>query len=102
MYATMPMLVVDRASGSGYCYVDEGGRPYLLAATNRRTAARLLWAALGTSPVDSSVVVPHVTSEQQWALDVGLAAGLEVHQDGYLGLRHMRPPATYLPSGHFL
>ena len=102
MLASMPMLVVDRSSGSGYCYVEQGGRPYVLAATSRRTAARLLWAALATSQVDGHVVVPNITAEQQWALDVGLAAGLDVHQYGYLAVRHMRPPPTYLPSGHFL
>jgi len=31
-------------------------------------------------------------------LNVGLAAGLGVHLGGYLALRHMRPPAPYLPA----
>jgi len=98
---TMAMLVVDRPTGSGYCYVGEAG-PYLLAASNRRTATRLLWAALAASTVGGLVEVPRVTVENQWALDTGLAAGLSVRQAGYLALRHTRPPAAYLPSGTFL
>jgi hypothetical protein len=31
-----------------------------------------------------------------------MAARLDLHHHGYLALRHMKPPAPYLPSGHFL
>ncbi|CAN5832853.1 hypothetical protein BH20ACT6_BH20ACT6_10470 [soil metagenome] len=100
--ATMPMLVVDRPGGQGYCYLRSPGTVYLLAATNERTAARLLWAALGSGLAGQPVRVPHVTAANQWALDVIVAAGLDVQTQGYLALRGMRPPAPYLPSGHFL
>jgi hypothetical protein len=33
---------------------------------------------------------------------VGLAAGLSVEPHGWLALRHMRPPAPYVPSSGFL
>ena len=46
--------------------------------------------------------VSHVTGRQQWAVDVGLAARLELHQEGYLGLRGMKPPAPYLHHGALL
>ena len=45
------MLVSDSTTGSGYAFL--GNREMvvvLLAATNRRTASRLLWAALADSP----------------------------------------------------
>ena len=46
--------------------------------------------------------MPHVTSANQWVLDVGFAARLELHQEGYLGLRGMKPPAPYVHNGALL
>ena len=40
------LLVSDTSTGSGYAYLNERGPLALLAASNRRTATRLLWAAL--------------------------------------------------------
>jgi hypothetical protein len=58
----------------------------------------LLWAALARTEPGAEVVIRSLTSDQEWAVDVGLAAGLQVEQDAYLALRHMRPPAPYVPS----
>ena len=93
------LLVSETTTGSGYVYSDDRG-PTLLAATDRRTAARLLWAALADA--GEEVTVGHVTAANQWALDVGLAARLEIHQEGFLGLRHLRPPSPYLHHGALL
>jgi hypothetical protein len=46
--------------------------------------------------------VRNLTAEQEWAVDVGLAAGLELTNAGYVCLRGMRPPNPYIPSGMFL
>lgn len=96
------LVVVDRSTGSGYAYVEPGGGPYLLAATNRRTAADLLWEALAASSPERPVVVGHVTAVNEWAVDVGMAARMDLHTAGYLAMRRMKPPMPYLPSGHFL
>jgi len=96
------LVVVDRPTGSGYAYVDHGGGPYLLAATNRRTATDLLWETLAATDPATPIEVGHVTAANQWALDVGMACRLELWTEGYLGVRDMRPPAPYLPSAHFL
>ncbi|GAA1886159.1 GNAT family N-acetyltransferase [Streptantibioticus ferralitis] len=95
------LFVADDLAGSGYCYLD-GGKVELLAATSRRLATRLLTAALLAVPEGGAARVPHLTADQQWALDVGLAAGLELSNSGYLCLRGMRPPAPYVPSDAFL
>jgi GNAT superfamily N-acetyltransferase len=95
------LLVVDDLAGSGYCYVS-GGRVELLAATSRRLATRLLTAALLTVPQGCPAEVSELTAEQEWALDVGIAAGLDIGNAGYVCLRGMRPPAPYLPSRSFL
>lgn len=100
MLRTWRLLVSDTSTGSGYAYLDERGRVALLAAANRRTASRLLWAALAEGP--ETVTVPHVTGANQWVLDVGFAARLTLHQEGYLGLRGMRPPTPYLHHGALL
>jgi GNAT superfamily N-acetyltransferase len=94
------LVVSDTSTGSGYAYVDTGGRVQLLAATNRRTASRLLWEGLAAS--EGPVEVGHVTAANEWAVDVGMAARLDLHQEGYLALRDMRPPAPYLHHGAFL
>lgn len=97
------LVVVDRSTGSGYAYVEPGGGPYLLAATNRRTATDLLWETLAASSPESDCTIAHVSANNEWAIDVGMAARLDLHSSGYLALRGIRqPPAPYLPSGHFL
>ena len=95
------LLVVDDLAGSGYCYAHDDGVE-LLAATSRRLATRLLTAALLTMPQGRPVRVPGLTAEQEWAVDVGIAAGLTVANAGYVCLRGMRPPNPYLPSPSFL
>lgn len=97
-YSTL--LVCDLLTGAGYAYVAEWGVTRL-AATNRAVAQRLLWAALARTAPGSAANVRNLTSDQEWAVDVGLAAGLRVEQDSYLALRHMRPPAPYVPSTGF-
>src|SRR4051794_3551423 len=94
------LLVSDTPNGSGYAYVDATGGTQLLAATDRRTAARLLWAALADAP--GPTTIGHVTAANAWAVDVGMTARLELHQEGYLGLRGMKPPAPYLHQGALL
>lgn len=94
------LLVSDTSTGSGYAYAGPDGGLALLAASNRRTAARLLWAVLADST--GEVVVPHLTAANEWAVDVGMAARLELHTEGYLGLRGMKPPAPYVHNGALL
>jgi predicted N-acetyltransferase YhbS len=96
------IVVADRTTGQGYVYLRPDGSPYLLAATNRRTATDLLWEALAATSPDEVVEVPHISAVNEWAVDVGLAARLDLHTSGYLGLRHLKPPMPYLHSGRFL
>ncbi|GAA2127353.1 GNAT family N-acetyltransferase [Streptomyces synnematoformans] len=94
-------LVSDDLAGSGYAYLRDG-RVELLAATSRRIAARLLTAALLSLAPGAAARIGRLTADQEWAVDVGLAAGLELTTAGYVCVRGMRPPAPYIPSGLFL
>jgi GNAT superfamily N-acetyltransferase len=94
------LLVCDMFTGSGYVFIDDS-RVVLLAASSRTVAQRLLWAGLARMGAGAEVSVRTLTSGQEWAIDVGLAAGMQVEQDAYLALRHMRPPAYYVPSVAF-
>jgi GNAT superfamily N-acetyltransferase len=95
------LLVHDTAAAAGYCYRDNAG-VRLLAATDTRTAAALLSTALARLPADADAEVEHLTADQQWAVDVGLEAGLNLETHGYVALRGMTPPAPYIPQGGFL
>lgn len=95
-------VVTDRPAGSGYAYLDHSGSPVLVAATDRRTAATLLWEALASSVPDEPVDVFHVTAANEWAIDVAMAARLDLHQHGYLAVRGMNPPTPYLHHGSLL
>jgi GNAT superfamily N-acetyltransferase len=94
------LLVSDTSTGSGYAYVESSGRVALLAATNRRTATRLLWESLASTEAETEI--GHITAANEWAVDVGLEARLDLHQEGYLALRNMKPPTPYLHNGVFL
>jgi GNAT superfamily N-acetyltransferase len=91
------LVVSETPTGQGYAYLDGGVA--LLAATDRRTAVRLLWEAIASS---DDLLIGHITAENDWAVEVGLAARLELDQAGYLALRHMRPPKPYLAHGALL
>ena len=100
MLSDWRLLVSDTTTGSGYAYLNERGSLALLAASNRRTAARLMWTALAEGPEQASV--SHLTGANQWALDIGFAARLELHQEGYLALRGMNLPSPYVHNGALL
>ena len=102
LLARYRLVVADDLAGSGYCYVRESGRVELLAATSRRMASRVLRAALLGLSEGVTAEVWDVTAEQQWAVDVGLAAGLDLRAEGFVCYRGMRPPSPYIPSGAFL
>jgi GNAT superfamily N-acetyltransferase len=100
MQSCWRLLVSDTTTGSGYAYVGSGGTLALLAASNRTAATRLLWTVLADGPAD--VTVPHLTAANEWAVDVGMAARLELHTQGYLALRGMAPPTPYVHNGALL
>ncbi len=96
------LVVVDRPTGAGYAYLEADGAPYLLAATNRRTAADLLWECLAATSPAEEVAFGHLTAVNDWAVDIGTEAGLHLGVSGFLALRGMKPPVPYIPSGHVL
>lgn len=94
-------LVVCNAPGRrGYVFLDDHGGASLLAADDPQIAQRLLWEALASA--QDPTLVNCITTVNHWAVDVGLAARLDIGQEGYLAVRAMQPPAPYLASGHFL
>lgn len=95
------LLIADDRAGRGYVYVD-GGKVVTLSATSGPVAARLLTAALRSVPPGARARVADVTAEQEWAVDIALAARLEPRTAGYVCLRGMRPPVPFIPSGAFL
>ncbi len=102
LVATHRLIVSDRPAGSGYAYVDSAGVPVVVAATTRRTASALVWEALAGSDPAQSLTIKHISANNAWLMDVALAAGLSIHQSGYLGVRHLAPPAPYVPHGALL
>ena len=91
------LVVSETSTAQGYAYLDDGVA--LLAATDRRTASRLMWEAIASS---DDLLIGHITPENSWAVDVGLAARLELHQEGYQALRGMRPPTPYISHGSLM
>jgi predicted N-acetyltransferase YhbS len=92
-------LVAETSSGRGFAYTD-GSRLAVLAATDTDTATTLLRACLAEA--SDSYTIGHVTGANQWAVDVGLRAGLALGVSGYLGVRGMAPPSPYVHNGALL
>ena len=96
--------MTDRPAASGYAYVDAAAaRRCLLAATHRKAASALLWEGLASAdPRRPRRRSGTSAAANQWALDVAVAARLEIHSRGFLALRHAAEPAPYLPHPTFL
>ncbi len=96
------VVTIDDSAGRGYCYVGQAGGAYLLAATDPETAGQLLWESFAHASDEPDELFRYATAEQEWAVDIALAARLEIHGLGFLAYRGMPPAMPYLPSGHFM
>lgn len=96
--ADMGRLVITAERG-GYAYTSGGGT-YLLAARDEATARRLLWECLAGAEGDFAV--SHVSSANLWAARVALDARLTMRTEGFLGVRGMAPPVSYIHNGPLL
>lgn len=94
------LLVLDDGPRRGYALIDDG--PRILTATDVRSAATLLWAALAESG-DGDVALAILRADQQWAVDVAVTAGLRLGPTGPLCRRgNPGPLAPYLPHNALL
>ncbi|MFI1356902.1 GNAT family N-acetyltransferase [Streptomyces sp. NPDC020898] len=100
MLDSLRLVVSEDRGKPGYVYIDDRGQASLLAAAHPETARSLLWEALASAR--GRTLVNCITTPNQWAVDVGLAARLDIGQEGYIAVRDMPAPAPYLASGHFL
>jgi GNAT superfamily N-acetyltransferase len=86
----------------GYA-VHAAGTPKLVAAFDDASAAALLRSVLARTPPGTDVEVGWLTSAQQWAIEVVVAAGLELRLGGGVFLRgDVGPFRPYLPGGAYL
>lgn len=89
-------------SDLGYTVFGEN-RVVTVAARTPDSAADLLRRALIGMADDSEVRVNWITGAQQWALEVVLAAGMDLRPEGPICTRGRLGPLTpYLPSGAYL
>ena len=80
--------------------LSRNGHVATLAAASDEAAARVLWATIAEA--EGEVTVGYLVGNQQWAIDVALAAGLPLKMTDTLCTRGaISPPAHYLPSGIF-
>jgi predicted N-acetyltransferase YhbS len=94
------LLVVDEPAGRGFAIVGSRGI-VSLGATTVDVAQRLLWAALGEVGTDP-VEVEWLTADQPWAVEVVLAARLQLLAGPSVCVRTaLGPLAPYLPGGAY-
>ncbi len=93
------LLVID---GEGYACARNGS-PMMLAARSDDAAEELLWGSFASGPRGGTVSVDFATAENQWAIQVGLEAGLAIADHAAVFVRgEVGPMAPYLPSGAYL
>ena len=97
-HPTTELLVRDTGSTLAYAYHHDG-QPLTIAGTSREAASTALWAVLQQrAGPQRTVEIGGLTAAQDWALDIGLAAGLVPRPGGYVATRHVRPPAPFIPA----
>jgi GNAT superfamily N-acetyltransferase len=88
--------------GRGYA-VHRGGSVKAIAALDDEAAAALLRSVLARVPEGERAAVEWITATQQWAIEVAVAAGLELSPGGAVCLRGaVGPFRPYLPGGAYL
>jgi GNAT superfamily N-acetyltransferase len=86
----------------GYA-VHRRGEVVTLAAFDEEAAAALLRTVLARAPAGGKAEVDWLTGSQQWAIDVAVAARLELRVAGAVFLRgDVGPFRPYLPGGAYL
>jgi GNAT superfamily N-acetyltransferase len=89
-----------RLGDRGFAVVEPTGGPFVLVARDEAAARALLWHALAV--IDGPMRVRWITGAQRWAIDVLVAARLELVAYGALCVRgtpgSLRP---FLPSAPF-
>ncbi len=93
------LLIEDR----GFAVVLAGSAVWLLVARDEDSARALLWAAIEAVGDSDGSYVNWITGDQQWAVDVVVAAGLRLTTYGALCVRgNPGRLAPFLPSGPFI
>jgi len=99
MLGSSRLLVLD---GEGFA-VHREGKVALLAAISDEAARDLAWSCLAEAPRGATVEMEFVSAGNDWAVDVGLRAGLSLSPEGPIFVRGelgtMRP---FIPSGAYL
>jgi hypothetical protein len=89
------------APDRGYAVVRPGAL-VLLAARDPEVASALLASVLADAG-EQQITVPRLTGDQAWAVDVALAACLDLRRGGALGVvGDAGPLSPYVPSGLWL
>jgi predicted N-acetyltransferase YhbS len=100
MSAGGQLLLAEDGRDRGFAIVRSGGVGSL-GATSPALAQRLLWAVLAHAD-KPEVTVDWLTADQQWAIDVALAARLSLVGGPSSCRRSLLGPMTpYLPSGAY-
>lgn len=82
--------------------VQRGARITMVGATDDETAAAMLWRMLAAVEPKDKAQVWCLTATQDWAVRVGLEAGLSVRGAGPLFVSGLdRPPGPWIPSGWY-
>jgi GNAT superfamily N-acetyltransferase len=99
---TLPDAGILMVEGRGFV-LHQGGRPNLLVADSEDVATDLLWSAFACTAPGGSVDVDPVTAGQDWAVRVGLDAGLAITPSGPMFTRGaLGPLRPWLASGTLL
>lgn len=97
----MQLYVRDGRTPEDRAFVlARGGRIGTVGGASGEAAARVLWAAIAAAP--DEVTIGYLLGNQQWGIDVALAAALPLKLTDTLCVRGtLSPPTPYLPSGIF-
>ena len=91
---------IFRLADRGFVVVSAHHEVWLLAALDMETAAALLWSGLARAGQSGPVRVRYVSGANQWAVDILVAAGLDVVADGAVAVAgNPGPLCPYIPSG---